>query len=148
MKQTLAEDVTRISDQCCEFRGKSEALTTVGPDHKATHDHHLEGTAEFGQAHQTPSDEGEHVVNEHGFPPRKKKSTFVNFQSCFFFLLLNTFLIWIEDLNTLFVLRLYTVNFCFHSRYTFLTKLNERQKISNMLFLKTTHWQRCIDRGV
>lgn len=50
---------------------RSGALTTVGPDDQATQDHHFKGAAQLGQTHQTSSDEGKQVVNEHGLPPGK-----------------------------------------------------------------------------
>lgn len=54
---------------------EERTLTAVGADDKASEDHHFEGAAELGQPHQTPADEGEQVVYEHGFPPGKKKKT-------------------------------------------------------------------------
>lgn len=72
MKETLADEV---SITCWGFMlwfdWRRGALTTVGPDDQATQDHHFKGAAQLGQAHQTPSDEGKQVVNEHGFPPGK-----------------------------------------------------------------------------
>lgn len=46
-----------------------KALATVGANDEASEDHHLEGAAQLGKRHQTPPDEGKHVVDEHGFSP-------------------------------------------------------------------------------
>lgn len=48
-------------------------LTTVCTDDESSQNHHLEGPADLGHAHQTSSDEGKQVVNEHGFPPVRIK---------------------------------------------------------------------------
>lgn len=49
----------------------SGVLTAVDTNDKAPEDQHFEGAAELGQPHQTPTNEGKHVVYEHGFPPGK-----------------------------------------------------------------------------
>lgn len=51
------------------FNFNRKALTTVGANNETSEDHHLKGATKLGQPHQTPPDEGKHVVYEHGFSP-------------------------------------------------------------------------------
>lgn len=51
------------------FDFNTKALATVGANDEAPKDHHLEGATQLGKRHQTPADEGKHVVDEHGFSP-------------------------------------------------------------------------------